>query len=468
MPPLGRSPGLLLFACVIVGTFEPLARANPSDAHYQQLCASCHGNELQGGKGGALVGPLKHGDDSAALARAIKDGFPGTGMPPAGNQLDEAAVHALVVWVQEKRASPKPLPAPQPINPNEIRRAGQQAFRIEYLVQDGLQVPWAFAWLPDGRILVTERAGRLRVIEHGKLLPDAIQGTPTVIEKGEGGLMDVGVRDGWIYLTFSDPGDGDRAMTKVVRGRLEGNRFVNLQTLFALPREEYPPGYELFGSRVAFLGEHLFFTIGERKVHHVAQSVRSPLGKVHRVFADGRIPPDNPFAREAGACASVWSLGHRNPQGLAVNPANGEVWESEHGPRGGDEVNFIRRGANYGWPEVTHGINYDGTTIAEKAEAPGFEPPAQHWTPSIAVSPLAFYSGDRFPTWKGSLFVGSLARQKLLRFEVRDGRVVHEEEIFSNLGRVRDIETGPDGLLYVALEQLNGAPGWIVRLVPTE
>ncbi|HYC69864.1 MAG TPA: PQQ-dependent sugar dehydrogenase [Opitutaceae bacterium] len=445
----------------------PAARADGTRL-YEQLCANCHGTDLVGGKGGSLLGPLKHGDDETSLARAVTDGFPGLGMPGMGRQLSDADVHALVVFMREKRANPTPLPPPKPIDSAEVRRTQRHAFRIEYVVKDGLQIPWAFAWLPDGRMLVTERAGRLRLVERGALQPEPVRGIPAVVEKGEGGMMDVAAHDGWIYLSFADPGEGDRAMTKIVRGRLRGNEFVNQETIFALPREQYPPGYELFGSRLAFGGGHLFFTIGERKVHDVAQQPESPLGKVHRVRPDGTIPPDNPFAQRPGACGSVWSYGHRNPQGLAVHPATGEIWESEHGPRGGDEVNFIKRGANYGWPLVTHGVNYDGSVIADKDAAEGLEPPARHWTPSIAVSPVEFYSGGRFPGWKDSLFVGSLARQKFLRFEVRDGRVVHEEEIFSNLGRVRAIGTGPDGLLYVALEQLNGASGWIVRLVPAE
>jgi glucose/arabinose dehydrogenase len=452
-------------------TIPPLG-AGPHE-HYESLCGSCHGNDLSGGKGGSLIGPLKHGDDAAALARAIKDGFPNTGMPPAGAQLGDADIAALVVFLRERRANQvEPGPA-APLDQQLVRRSEQYSYRIQAVVNEGLQVPWSFDWLPDGRILLTERIGRLRVIENGKLLPEPIAGVPPVIERGEGGLMAVAVapdyaQSGWIYLTFSDAGEPEHAMTKIVRGKLRDHRFVEQETIFSIPREQYQEGYVLFGSRLQFDQGYLYFTVGERGRTGDAQQLDRPNGKVHRVFPDGRIPPDNPFVSEAGAWGSIWSYGHRNPQGLAINPATHELWESEHGPRGGDEVNFIQKGHNYGWPAITHGMNYEGTPVSDKTAAPGLEQPARHWTPSIAVSPIAFYTGDKFPHWQGNLFVGSLAQQKFLRFEVKDGRIVHDEELFSHLGRVRDIKTGPDGCLYIALEQLHGASGWLVRLVPAE
>ncbi|HWA24811.1 MAG TPA: PQQ-dependent sugar dehydrogenase, partial [Lacunisphaera sp.] len=298
-----------------------------------------------------------------------------------------------------------------------------------------------------------------------------IAGVPPVIEKGEGGLMAVAVhpdfaRNHWIYLSFSDPGDGTRAMTKIIRARLEGNHLAKQETIFALPKAEYPEGYVLFGSRIVFDGDYLFFSVGERDVKGAAQKLEVPFGKIHRTFHDGTVPLDNPFVAQSGAVGSIWACGIRNPQGLALDPVTHELWEAEHGPRGGDELNLIRKGCNYGWPIITYGMNYDGTPVSEKTEAPGLEQPVRHWTPSIATSQVAVYTGDKFSGWKGNVFVGSLAKQKFIRFEMKAGRVVHEEEIFQNLGRIRDIKTGPDGLLYVALEQLNGAPGWLVRLVP--
>jgi glucose/arabinose dehydrogenase len=460
----------LLFPFLALGG-ALFAQAEPANAAYAQLCASCHGANLEGGKGPALLGALKHGDDAPALARAIKAGFPLTGMPPAGAQLTDADIATLVVHLREARAQ-RVVPGPAaPLDQQLIRTSEKHAFRIEAIVQDGLQVPWSFDWLPDGRILLTERIGRLRVIKDGKLLPDPVAGIPEVIERGEGGLMAVRVapdyaQSGWIYLTFSDPGAPEHAMTKIVRGKLDGNRFTDLEIIFSLPEEKYPEGYVLFGSRIEFDRGYLFFTVGERGQTGDAQKLEVPNGKVHRVRPDGSVPSDNPYADTPGAWGSIWSYGHRNPQGLAINPVTHEIWESEHGPRGGDELNFIREGKNYGWPAITYGINYEGTPVSDKTHAPRMEQPARHWTPSIAVSPIAFYTGNQFPDWKGSLFIGSLAQQQLFRFQVEDGKILHEEEIFSKLGRVREIRTGPDGYLYVALEQIGAASGWLVRLVP--
>jgi glucose/arabinose dehydrogenase len=213
---------------------------------------------------------------------------------------------------------------------------------------------------------------------------------------------------------------------------------------------------------------YLFFTVGERGQTGDAQKLEVPNGKVHRLWPDGRIPSDNPFADTPGAWGSIWSLGHRNPQGLAIHPVTHEIWEAEHGPRGGDELNFIREGANYGWPLTTYGVNYDGTPVSDRTSVPGSVEPAQYWTPSIATSQVAFYTGDRFPEWKNNLFLGSLAMQKLIRFQLDGGRLLDQEEIFSQLGRIREIRTGPDGYLYLALEQIGGASGWLVRLVPVD
>jgi glucose/arabinose dehydrogenase len=316
----------------------------------------------------------------------------------------------------------------------------------------------------------------LRIVEGGNLRPEIVGGVPAVVVAGEGGLMSViahpdFAHNRWIYLSFSDPGPGETAMTKIVRARLCNGKLIEQETIFAIPREKYQIGHALFGGRLVFDGDHLFFSVGVRglgeEIGHDAQNPSLPNGKIHRVFHDGGIPPDNPFRDQAGSVTSVWALGVRNPQGLARNPRDGSLWESEHGPRGGDELNRIERGRNYGWPIATHGMNYDGTPITDKKVAPGMESPVIDWTPSIAVSQIEFYSGDRFPKWKNQLLVGSLATQKLIRVAIDQGRVTHFEEIFKSLGRIRDIKTGPDGLIYVAMENI-GKPGRIIRLVPAD
>lgn len=445
-------------------------------ATYGELCSGCHGEKLEGGKGPSLIaGPWKHGHDHASLLKSIERGYPGAGMPGFAHALDPAEAEALVNYLHETATrSVDPQPKEEAPLPVGVQHSEVADFRFE-VVAEGLDVPWSLTFLPDGRMLVTERVGRLRVIENGRLRPEPVQGIPKVVVRDEAGLMSVAAdpdyaKNGWIYLTFSDPGDTEEtAMNKIVRGRLRDGAWVDEQTIFAVPRALYPKSFVLFGGRLAFQGEYLFFSIGERGMEEgttgQAQDLTVPNGKIHRVFRDGRVPPDNPFVGQAGAWPSIWAYGVRNPQGLAVNPRNGELWESEHGPRGGDELNHIRRARNYGWPVITYGMNYDGTPISGKTKQRGMEQPVINWTPSIAVSEIEFYTGERFPRWKGALFVGSLAQQKFLRIVLDGDRVAHREEVFSRLGRVRDIKTGPDGLLYLALERI-GKPGLIVRLVP--
>ncbi len=470
----------LLVACAIVGATTPLldaAGGRDAGALYTELCANCHGPKLEGGKGGSLRGdPWKHGGDDAALTRSIREGFPKSGMPAFQATVNEAETQALIAFLREAATrAVDPQPTSESALPKETMRSQEHAFRLES-VAEGLDVPWSMIFLSDGRLLVTERVGRLRVIQDGKLRPEQIGGLPPVVVTKEAGLLSVVAHpqfaeNGWLYLSYCDPGANDTAMTKIIRARLRDWELVDHETIFALPRETYPPGHVLFGGRLAFHGEHLFFSVGvrglEESVSRDAQELTRAAGKIHRVFHDGRIPADNPFVSTPGAIGSIWALGVRNPQGLAIDPRDGALWETEHGPRGGDELNRIERGKNYGWPIVTAGMNYDGTPISERKSAPGFEPPVVDWTPSIAASQIAFYTGDRFPQWKHQLFAGSLATQKFIRMAVRDGKVTHYEEVFKNLGRIRDITTGPDGLLYLALENI-GKPGRIVRLVPAE
>lgn len=467
----------LLLCGDLAASGTPAPKGRDAGALYAELCANCHGAKLEGGKGGSLRGEKwKHGGDDASLARSIRDGFPQAGMPSFAATVNEAETQALVTFMREIATREiEPHPAAEQALPRDILRSEEHAFRLES-VAEGLDVPWSMTFLPDGRMLVTERTGRLRVVENGKLRPELIGGLPGIVVEKEAGLMSVVAhpdfaRNQWLYLSFADPGPGETAMVKIVRARLHEWQLVEHTTIFSVPRETYQTGHVLFGGRLVFDREHLFFSVGvrgmEENVSRAAQDLARPNGKIHRVFHDGRVPPDNPFVDTPGALGSIWALGVRNPQGLARDPRDGALWETEHGPRGGDELNRIERGKNYGWPIVTRGMNYDGTPISDRKEAPGMESPVIDWTPSIAASQLEFYSGDRFPRWKHQLFAGSLATQKLLRLVVDNGRVTHTEEVFKNLGRVRDIKTGPDGFLYVALEAI-GKPGRIARLVPAE
>jgi glucose/arabinose dehydrogenase len=461
----------------VAGTASLCAEPKGRDAGklYMDSCSGCHGADMSGGKGPPLLEHAwVHGHDDASLVRGIRDGYPENGMPGFGATINEAETRALIALMKEtatrtrepKRGEEDPLPV-------GAQHSEEHEYRIESVVE-GVEVPWSLTFLPDRTLLVTERAGRLRVIRDGRLDPRPVAGIPRVVVRDEAGLMSV-VADpdyavnGWIYLTYSDPGPNDTTMNKIIRGRLRDGALVDQQVIFAMPPERYSKSTVLFGGRLAFQGPYLFFSIGERGMEEgttgQAQKLDVPFGKIHRVFRDGTIPPDNPFVGTPGAWPSVWAYGVRNPQGLAINPVDGEVWETEHGPRGGDEMNHIQRGRNYGWPVITYGMNYDGTPVSDKTEAPGMEQPIVNWTPSIAVSEMEFYTGSAFPRWRNNLFVGSLAQQKFLRFVLDGEKVVHREQVFSGLGRVRDIKTGPDGFLYVALE-LIGKPGRIVRLVP--
>ncbi len=473
-----RFPLRLAAVLCAVSLHSNLAAQMPKDAVklYAELCASCHGANLEGGQGSSLVdGVWNRGKgDDAHIARIITEGLAEVGMPAFGATLDPARVRALTVFVRERAVREKERgtryakPAP-----DEVVKSEQQAFRVETVVT-GLEIPWSITFLPNGAgALITERKGALRMVKDGKLVPEPIKGTPAVWAQGQGGLLAVAVhpdydKNGWVYLAFSDPGEGGTAMTAVVRGRIRAGAWVDEQEIYRAPRELYRKGGVHFGTRLVFDRGYLYFSIGERGAQDNAQDLTRPNGKIHRLHDDGRVPVDNPFVKTPGALRSIWSYGHRNPQGVALRPADGggepELWATEHGPRGGDELNLIRKGANYGWPLVTFGMNYNGTPVSAETSRPGLESPVVHWTPVIAVSAINFYDGARYPQWKGNLFVGSLAQQELRRLVLKGDEVASQEVLFRGIGRIRDVTVGPDGLLYACLE----GPGRVVRLVPVE
>jgi glucose/arabinose dehydrogenase len=458
----------LVAAAATAGAQSP-ARRDVSKV-FAETCSSCHGEQLKGGQAQSLVDDVwKYGGDDESLARSIRDGRPDVGMPPFGAALTPEEIRALVIFIREKvDAARREASAPPPPRGDTVVKSEEHAFRVE-TVAEGLEQPWGVAFLPDGRMLVTEKNGRLRVVENGRPGPP-IAGVPPVKADGQGGLLDVAVHpdyagNGWVYLSFSDPGENGSAMTAVVRGKVRDGRFEEQQVLFRAPAATYRTGGVHFGSRFVFDGQgHLFFSIGERGQKDDAQDLTRPNGKVHRIWDDGRVPEDNPFAKRPGAIPTIWSYGHRNPQGLAREPGTGALWDAEHGPRGGDELNLVEGGKNYGWPLITYGMNYDGTPITARTAAPGLEQPVVHWTPSIAVSSIDFYSGSRFPRWKGDLLVGSLAAEELRRVVVSNGKATKQELLFKGIGRVRDVAVGPDGYVYLALH----GPDRVARLVPAE
>lgn len=355
-------------------------------------------------------------------------------------------------------------PADDPEKPN--------GFKEEAFVT-GLDSPWGMAFLPDGRMLVTEKIGNLRIIDTEGNVSDPIEGLPEICVCGQGGLLDVQLHpdyneNGWLYIAYAarrlDADDKAIGWTAVMRARLDGMKLVDQESIYQAPVESYTSRPHHFGSRIVFDDEgYLYFSIGDRGVMDEAQLLSQSNGKVHRLHDDGRIPKDNPFFNVLHAEPSIWSFGHRNPQGMAVHPENGTIWDVEHGPKGGDELNMVEKGLNYGWPVITYGINYNDEIISDLTEKEGMEQPAHYWVPSIATCGMDFYDGDAFPEWKNDLFVTSLKFGQIHRMKVEDGKATLEEVFHKTGGRPRDVETGPDGYLYIAIED---APGRIVRLVP--
>jgi len=353
-------------------------------------------------------------------------------------------------------------------------------------VAEGLLRPYSMAWLPGGDMLVTEMPGRLRIIRDGQLLPEAVPGVPEVFYTGQGGLFEViphpnFSENRWIYLSYAKE-EGDTSVTAVVRGRLENDRLSNVVEIFS----PQAAGFGHYGGKIVFDDEgYLFLTLGERQAPargdltaHPAQDLSNHHGVIVRLNDDGSVPDDNPFVGQAGALPEIWSYGHRSPQGLVIHPETGDLWESEHGPQGGDELNLIEPGNNYGWPVIGRGTNYGsiGSPIHGAIGQQGMEQPIHFWVPSIAASGLMVYTGDKFPLWHGSIISGALAGEQLARLHMSDDyrEVIVEETLAYGMGRIRDVRQGPDGYIYLAISDGNGAgrgdfqPTEIVRLEPID
>ncbi len=340
----------------------------------------------------------------------------------------------------------------------------QARFQVE-VVADQLDHPWGLDFLPDGRLLVSERSGQLRIVNKGKASAP-IKGLPEIWVGGQGGLLDVAVHQGWIYFSYSEPGTLPLTnSTAVARGKLKANELTDVEVLFSQQPKYVSRAH--FGSRLAFTNDgYLFITLGERYMpRDDAQTLDNHHGKLIRLWPDGRVPKDNPYVDKKGALPEIWSIGHRNIQGAAIHPNTGKLWIHEHGPRGGDEINIPQAGKNYGWPVITYGEEYSGGKIGEGTHKKGMEQPLYYWVPSIAPSGMTFYTGDAFPKWQGDLFVGSLKFRQLVRLELDGDKVVEEERMLQDeIGeRIRDVVQGPDDLLYLLTDQDNGK---IIRLRP--
>ena len=348
--------------------------------------------------------------------------------------------------------------------PNEVQLPKQDIFRVE-TVAEGIMNPWGMAFLPDGSLLVSDKEGALIQVKNG--VKTNIENAPKVYVRGQGGLLDLELhpqyeKNGWIYISYaSEDGPEKGGHTAIMRAQLKGNSLVDNQVLYKAGPNTTKGQH--FGSRLEFdhLG-YLYFTIGERGERDVnPQDIKLDGGKIYRLFDDGRIPSDNPFVGVDGAKTAIYTYGNRNPQGLIFHPIRKEMWEHEHGPRGGDELNIVKKGANYGWPVITYGINYSGTEITDKTVMDGMEQPIHYWVPSIAPSGMAFVDSDKYPEWKGNLLVGSLSFQYLERLVLEGTKVVYREKLLADMGRIRNVRQAPDGYIYVAVEGKG-----IVKLVP--
>ncbi len=339
-----------------------------------------------------------------------------------------------------------------------------------HTLAEGLAFPWSMAFLPGGDILVTERDGQLRIIRDGKLLPDAVTGVPDSYVAGQGGLMDIRLhpdfaRNSLVYLSYAH-GDGDGNQLRVARAEYSNGSLSNLEVIFgAEPMKDTPVHY---GARIAFLPDgKLLITSGDGFIHRErAQRLDNHFGKTVRLNDDGSVPEDNPFASTEGARPEIWTYGHRNPQGLVVDPVSGRVYLHEHGPMGGDEVNVIEPGKNYGWPVATYGLDYSGARISPYQEYPGMEQPLEYWVPSIAPGGMTLYEGDAFTAWRGDLFIAALANMTVRRLDLENGAVRDQEILFGELEeRFREVRSGPDGYLYLLTDSPNGR---VIQVRPAE
>ena len=439
---------------------------------YRQYCASCHGANFEGGNGGNLAdGVWKHGSADEEIGRSIAVGKPEIGMVPFGNVLSDEQIRAMVIFLREAESKyrSRTVEYPRP-EPDKVTRTQHQNYRME-MVAEGLEIPWALAFLPDGRMLVTERPGGLKIIGKDGT-QTKIEGTPPVIAVGQGGMLEVAphpdyAKNGWVYLAFSDgwwEGGRQKSLTAVVRGRIKDNKWTDQQVVSKADPKFYTGAAHHYGTRIVFDKGCIFFIVAERGGNMEAQDLTRPNGKVFRLHDDGRVPDDNPFVKTPGAIAGIWSYGHRNPQGMTLDTRTRALYLTEHGPRGGDEFNRVLPGHNYGWPVITHGMNYNGTPLTKLTAQEGMDQPLTQWTPSIAACGLAFYDGKALPGWKDDFFAGGLASQELHRLRLDGDKVTEDEIVLKGVGRVRDVRTGPDGFLYVVTNE----PDRIIRLVPAD
>jgi glucose/arabinose dehydrogenase len=497
--------GIAAAAIVALGPGTALAQPDPFAATYTESCSVCHGASLEGAaQGTPLVGTeLRHGDSIAELTKSIAEGFPQTGMPAWSATLDDVAIQRVATFISEKRSDLTYTDfniALPPTVPKGAIESEEHAFRIETVVEGLDALPYSIAPLPDGRILLSEKTRGLRIISQNGEQSELIRGTPTVYDDGfevpgiylvfgTGYLLDVALhpdyeRNGWIYLSYTDRCSDCNAasrqskrpvsMNALVRGRIENGEWIDQQSIWRADIEHYTGMPDMSaGGRIAFDdGGHVFLTAGIKANSESVgvQDLRLPYGKIHRVNDDGSVPTDNPFVDVPGALPTIWTYGHRSPQGLEFNRETKQLWGTEMGQRGGDEVNLLAAGKNYGWPLHSNGLKYDGTLVdygkelGIELDLQKIEQPVVDLTPAPAVSSFVFYDGAAFRKWRGAMLVGTLKATELYRMVLDGDEVVHIELLLKGLGRIRDVEVGTDGAVYLLIEHRSG--GRILRLVP--
>jgi len=431
---------------------------------YQVLCSGCHGNKVM-----AFVDrEWENGNSVEFLANRIRVGDEQDGMPPFQAAMSDAEITALAEYLKLNIDNLSVYDFGERPDITQVFQSEKLDFKLE-VVADGMEVPWGMAFLPNGGMLVTDRNGTMYLISKDGTSTE-LEGVPEVLSEGQGGLLDVELHPDFsenqlVYISYSifkEEGGEVLSTTAIARANLEGSSLEGLEVIFeALP---YAQTRHHYGCRLEFDREgYLFFSVGDRgNRDRNPQTLDNHCGKIHRLNDDGSIPSDNPFVDKEGALPSIYSYGHRNQQGVILDPASGEIWVHEHGPRGGDEINVINPGANYGWPVISYGINYDGTIFTSLTEEEGMEQPLHYWVPSIAPSGMDIVTGSVYAPWKNNLLVGSLKYEYLHRCEIINGKVVEEEMLLKNIGRVRNVKVGLDGHIYVAVEE----PGTIYRLDP--
>ena len=456
---------LALMGLAFVWYQSPIGTGKAED-NYKEYCASCHGENLKTFVNRKWI----YGNSWNEVFYAIKEGYPDDGMPGYDTTFTDREISDLVNYILGGIEDLEIQNFDQKDNESlsGVIKSEDLSFRLDTVVT-GMKVPWGIAFLPNGDLLVTDRNGAFYRQSEGKP-KQQIKGAPEVLAKGQGGLLDVEVHPDFennqtIYLSYSKPNkDRSKSTTAVMMAILNGNELKNQKDIFVA--EPYLSTRHHYGSRLEFDNNgYLYLSVGDRgRRDQNPQSLNNHCGKIHRIHADGSIPEDNPFVDQKNAIASIYSYGHRNPQGVTLDPSTNIIWEHEHGPRGGDEVNLIQAGKNYGWPIISYGINYNGTKFTDITEKDGMQQPEYYWVPSIGACGLAFVSGDRYPGWEGDLLAGSLRFQYLERVKIKDNKVVGKEKLLKNIGRLRDVKMGRDGYIYFSVED----PGMVLRIVPVD